>query len=170
MRLSTFDREDPNPFLTTPADRTATPWNRRATTYASSKTPIKPATSLVFWKLPKNEPVWKGCARRRGFPQVSALAPATREIPLPPRPNSGRSRALRIPPALRGGEIRLRDRFWGVGSPPPRPPAASSKNKDFWRPWGRLSGGRPSQSASSPLGAIALFGMQPERSGNEPES
>jgi hypothetical protein len=52
-------------------------------------------------------------------------------IPLPLRPNSGPSRVLRIPPALHGGKIRLRDRFWGEGSPPPRPPAATSKNKDF---------------------------------------
>jgi hypothetical protein len=39
MRLSTFDREDPNPFLTTPPDRTATPRDRRATHQYQSQKP-----------------------------------------------------------------------------------------------------------------------------------
>jgi hypothetical protein len=34
------------PLATAPADRTAKPWNRRATTETSHKNPIKSATSL----------------------------------------------------------------------------------------------------------------------------
>ena len=39
MRLSSIYREGPNPFLTTPPDRTATPRDRRATHQYQSQKP-----------------------------------------------------------------------------------------------------------------------------------
>jgi hypothetical protein len=92
-------------------------------------------------------------------------------IPLPLRPNSGPSRVLRIPPALHGGKIRLRDRFWGEGSPPPRPPAATSKNKDFLEAVGKAYLGDALLKALPRLERKnVLSAMQTDRSGNEPES
>jgi hypothetical protein len=79
MRLSTFYRRGfSGPLATAPADRTATPWNRRAPANTSHKNPIKFATSLGFCESVFKERTGLEVLRPpvRVSPSFGALAPA----------------------------------------------------------------------------------------------
>lgn len=78
MRLSTFYRGAPNPFLTTLPDRSAMPRDRPATTNTSHKSPIKFATSLGFCESVFIERTGLEGLRPpvRVSPSFGALAPA----------------------------------------------------------------------------------------------
>jgi hypothetical protein len=66
------------PLATAPAARTATPWNRRATTKTSHKNPIKSATSLGFCELDFHKRTGLEGLRPpvRVSPSFGAVAPA----------------------------------------------------------------------------------------------
>jgi hypothetical protein len=139
-----YRRSFSGPLPTTPPDRTAAPRDRPATTNSSHKNPTKFATSLGFVNCLLQRTNRSGRAAPAGA--VSPTFTSCRQGDSPPlRPSSDRLHGLRI--RLSCTAVKLDSGIaLRVGSPSPRPPAASSKNKVFWMPWGRLSGGCPPQS------------------------
>ena len=159
MRLSTFYRKSfSGPLPTTQADRPALPtdsFGPPLTPVSRNQSSLRLHRSLEN-RFSTNEPVWKGCARQCGFPRVSALARLpTRVIPLPLRPTSVRSHGLRIRRACTAVKIDSGIAWCWV--PSSRPPAASSQNNSFGRPWGGFHGA-PRHKAFPRLQAVtALF-------------